>query len=165
MYSFSKQGNHFNKLITTSKQRFCWVKAKTFTLWTTIVELRMPDFWVKHIIKKFNIMIKPSDFCMCCFKEKKRSWICHECSSEKGGDTWKVKLPRSLMRLQTSSSAKTCNFGAEISDNMLQPVRKHINLSRHGASLIISCCKSVHLPWPGHKPMLLRLWDTIWTRE
>ena len=54
MYNFSKQGKHFNKLITISKQRSGWVKAKTFMLWTTVVELGMHDLWVKHIIQSLT---------------------------------------------------------------------------------------------------------------
>ena len=69
MYSFSKQGNHFNKLITISKQRTGWVKDKTFMLWTTVVELGMYDLWVKHIIQSLI------SWSVC---SKKGSWIRHE---------------------------------------------------------------------------------------
>lgn len=70
MYSFSKQGKHFNKLITISKQRSGWVKAKTFMLWTTVVELGMHDLWVKHVHNtKFNIMIRQGDF-DCLFEKR-----------------------------------------------------------------------------------------------
>jgi hypothetical protein len=43
MYRFSKQGKHFMKSMTISKLRSMCVKAKTFTLVTTIVELTTHD--------------------------------------------------------------------------------------------------------------------------
>jgi len=43
MYNFSKHGKHFIKLITTSKLRCAFTKAKIFTLGITVIKLTRCD--------------------------------------------------------------------------------------------------------------------------
>ena len=50
MYKVSKQGKHFMVSITASKLRWLCIKAKIFTVGTTVIELTRRDPYDKHRI-------------------------------------------------------------------------------------------------------------------
>ena len=69
-----------------------------------------------------------------------------------------------IVSCQLPQSMQSWRRITEMTIPMLNPDPKRSNLSRHGASSMRSCFTLIS-PGPGRKPMLLRLLDTIRTRE